>query len=94
MVEDDDDVIHGNNSSNLQLSANLNDLEFETLSIDVQSTLVEAPSPIIHVNNDDDFIDDEDDDPYDLAYSDANNYDDEVEVVTDVVYDSYVDLAD
>ena len=94
VAEDDDDVIHGNNSSNLQLSANLNDLAFETLNIDGQSTLVEAPPPIIHVDDDDEFIDDEDDDPYDLADSDANNSDDEVEDATHAVYDSDVDVAD
>ena len=97
VVEDDDDVIHGNNSSDLQLSANLNDLEPGTLNIDGESTLVEAPPPIIPVDDDDDFIDDEDDDPYDLAYSDnevANNSDDEVEVATNVVYDSDFDCAD
>ena len=56
--------------------------------------LVEAPPPIIHVDDDDEFIDDEDDDPYDLADSDANNSDDEVEDATAAVYDSDVDLAD
>ncbi|PWA82869.1 hypothetical protein CTI12_AA173260 [Artemisia annua] len=93
VVEDDDDVIHGNNSSNLQLSTNLNALELSPLNIDGQSTLVEAPPPIITVDEDDDFIDDEDDDPYDLADSDPNNSDDEIEVATDVVYDSDVDMA-
>lgn len=42
MVEDDDDVIHGTNSSDLALYANLNDLQFQTLNIDGHSTLVEA----------------------------------------------------
>ena len=94
MVEDDDDVIHGSNSSDLTLSANLNDLQFQTLNIDGHETLVEAPPPIISVDDDDDFIDDEDDDPYDLADSDGHNSDDEVEVATNAVYNSDYDEAD
>ncbi|GJX31687.1 hypothetical protein Tco_0241542 [Tanacetum coccineum] len=68
-VEDDNDVIHDNNSSNLTLSTNLNDFDFATLNIDGQSTKVEAPPPTIHVDDDDDFIDDEDDVLYDLVDS-------------------------
>ncbi|GJU97340.1 DIE2/ALG10 family protein [Tanacetum coccineum] len=60
----------------------LNDLDFTTLNIDGQSTDVEAPQDIIDVDEDDDFIDDEDDVPYDLADSDdevlANDDDDDV----------------
>ncbi|GKE86047.1 hypothetical protein Tco_1559789 [Tanacetum coccineum] len=60
VVENDHDVIHDNNSSNLALSASLNDLDL-------------APPNIILVDEDDDFIDDEDDVPHDLA-----DFDDEV----------------
>ncbi|GJZ52527.1 retrotransposon protein, putative, ty3-gypsy subclass [Tanacetum coccineum] len=68
--EDDPDVIHFDNSSNLALSASLNDLDFTTLHIDGQSTDVDAPPDIIDVDEDDDIIDDEDALPYDLADSD------------------------
>ncbi|GKD52013.1 hypothetical protein Tco_1280989 [Tanacetum coccineum] len=91
VVEDDHDAIHENNSSDLALTANLNDLDFVTLNIDGQSTEVEAPPPIIPVDEDKDFIDDEDDVTHDLAYTDnevlANSDDDDDEVVT-VVYSS------
>ncbi|GJT39761.1 hypothetical protein Tco_0939626, partial [Tanacetum coccineum] len=87
VVEEDHDVIHDNNSSYLAQSANLNDLDFATLNIDGQSTKVEAPPPIIPVDNADDFIDDEDDVPYDLSDSDnemvaavARGHDGEVSV--------------
>nr|GEW13231.1 hypothetical protein [Tanacetum cinerariifolium] len=87
MVEEDHDVIYENNSSDLALSANLNDLDFATLNIDDQLMKVEAPPPIIPVDNDDDFIDDEDDVPYDLADFDnkvaaavARSHDGEVSV--------------
>nr|GEV31529.1 hypothetical protein [Tanacetum cinerariifolium] len=79
VVEDDHDVISENNLSDLELSTNLNDLEFATLNIDGQSTKVEAPPPTIHVDDDDDFISDEDDVPRDLVDSDneflANSHD-------------------
>ncbi|GJU93727.1 hypothetical protein Tco_1318483, partial [Tanacetum coccineum] len=61
--KDDHDVIHDNNSSDLALSTSLNDLDFATLNIDGQSTDVEAPPYITDVDEDDDFIDDEDDVP-------------------------------
>nr|GEW66635.1 Gag-Pol polyprotein [Tanacetum cinerariifolium] len=70
VVEDDHDVIHYDNSSDLTLSTNLNDLDLATLHIDGQSTDVDAPSYIIDVDEDDDIIDDEDALPYDLADSD------------------------
>nr|GEV46566.1 hypothetical protein [Tanacetum cinerariifolium] len=86
MVEDDHDVIHDNNSSNLALSASLNDLDFMTLNIDGKSTKVEAPPDIIPVDDDDDFIDDEDDVLHDLAYSKdevlANDDDNDDEATT------------
>nr|GFB82126.1 hypothetical protein [Tanacetum cinerariifolium] len=72
-VEDDHDVINDNNSSDLALSTSLNDLNFVTLNINGQSTDVEAPPDIIDVDDDDDFIDDEDGVPHDLTY-----FDDEV----------------
>ncbi|GKD15522.1 hypothetical protein Tco_1199929 [Tanacetum coccineum] len=73
VVEDDHDVIHDNNSSDLALSTSLNDLDFMTLNIDGQSMDVETPPDIIGVDDDDDFIDGEDEVPYDLA-----DFDDEV----------------
>nr|GEU95827.1 retrovirus-related Pol polyprotein from transposon TNT 1-94 [Tanacetum cinerariifolium] len=45
VVEDDHDVIHDNNLSDLELSANLNDLDLMTLNIDGQSTEVEDREP-------------------------------------------------
>ncbi|GJZ79711.1 hypothetical protein Tco_0644548, partial [Tanacetum coccineum] len=67
---DDHDVIHDNNSSDLALSTSLYDLDFATLNIDGQSMNVETPPYITDVEEDDDFIDDEDDVPRDLADSD------------------------
>ncbi|GJX02071.1 hypothetical protein Tco_0185984 [Tanacetum coccineum] len=67
MVEEDPDVIHFDNSSNLPLSTSLNDLDNATLHIDGQSIEVEAPPDIIDLDEDDDIIDDEDALPYDLA---------------------------
>ncbi|GJV74280.1 hypothetical protein Tco_1494275 [Tanacetum coccineum] len=85
MVEANPDVIHFDNSSDLTLSTSLNDLDFETLHIDGQSTDVDAPPYIIDVDEDDDIIDDEDALPHDLAYSDdevlVNVDDDDVAVV-------------
>ncbi|GKC94443.1 hypothetical protein Tco_1159885, partial [Tanacetum coccineum] len=79
--EDDHDVIHDNNSSDLALSASLNDLNFATLNTDGQSTYVEAPPYIIDVDEDEDFIDNEDSVPHDLAHSNdevlANDDDDD-----------------
>ncbi|GJU82264.1 hypothetical protein Tco_1284629 [Tanacetum coccineum] len=73
IVEEDHDVIHDNNSSDLTLCISLNVLDFATFNIDSRSTNVEAPPDIIDVDEDDDFIDNEDDVPHDLA-----DYDDEV----------------
>ncbi|GJX17271.1 hypothetical protein Tco_0218103 [Tanacetum coccineum] len=78
-------VIHDNNSSDLALSTSLNDLDFATLNIDGQSMEVEAPPNIIAVDDDDDFIHDEDGIPHDLADSDdevlANADDDEAMII-------------
>nr|GEW98625.1 hypothetical protein [Tanacetum cinerariifolium] len=83
-VVDDHDVIHNNNSFGLALSANLNDFDFATLNIDGQSTEVEAPPAIIHVDVGD-YIIDEDDVLYDLADFDnevlTNSDDDDDEVM-------------
>ncbi|GJY60388.1 CACTA transposable element [Tanacetum coccineum] len=49
VVEDDPDVIHVDNSSDLILSASLNDLEIAALHIDGQSIDVDAPPDIIDV---------------------------------------------
>ncbi|GJY65590.1 hypothetical protein Tco_0467828 [Tanacetum coccineum] len=70
VVEEDPDVIHFDNLSDLALSTSLNDLDFVTLHIDGQSTDVDAPPDIIDVDEDDDIIDDEDALPHDLADSD------------------------
>ncbi|GJU32294.1 hypothetical protein Tco_1175883 [Tanacetum coccineum] len=68
--EEDPDVIHFDNSSNLPLSTSFNDLDNATLHIDCQSTEVDVPPDIIDLNEDDDIIDDEDALPHDLADSD------------------------
>nr|GEW42235.1 hypothetical protein [Tanacetum cinerariifolium] len=68
VVEDNHDVMHDNNSSDLALSTSLNDLDFANLNIDDQSIEVKAPPDIIVVDNNDDFIDDKDGIPCDLAY--------------------------
>ncbi|GJX07400.1 F-box domain containing protein [Tanacetum coccineum] len=86
VVEDDPDIIHFDNSSDLPLFTSLNDLDNETLHIYGQSTVVDAPPDIIDVlDEDDDIIDDEDSLPLDLADSDVedliNVYDDGVEKV-------------
>ncbi|GJV92294.1 pyruvate kinase [Tanacetum coccineum] len=70
VVEEDPDVIHFNNSSDLPLSTSFSDLDNETLHIDGQSTEVDALPNIIDLNEDDDIIDDEDAIPHDLADSD------------------------
>ncbi|GJY08361.1 putative reverse transcriptase domain-containing protein [Tanacetum coccineum] len=84
VLEDDHDVIHDNNSYDLALSTSLGDLDFTTLNIDGQSTNVEAPPDIFNVDEDDNFIDDEDGVPHDLVYSDdevlANDDDDDDDV--------------
>ncbi|GJZ28808.1 hypothetical protein Tco_0573455 [Tanacetum coccineum] len=69
--QDDPDVIHVKNSSNLALSTSLNDLEITALHIDDQSIDVDAPPDIIYVVDEDDYIIDEEDPiPHDLADSD------------------------
>ncbi|GKB94332.1 RNA-directed DNA polymerase, eukaryota [Tanacetum coccineum] len=91
VVEEDHDVKHENNSSDLALSTRLNDLDFATLNIDCQSTDVEAPLDIIDVDDEDDFIDDEDDVPHDLVYSNDEvlaNDDDDDDLAATVVYSS------
>ncbi|GJU76791.1 hypothetical protein Tco_1273861 [Tanacetum coccineum] len=65
--EEDHDVTHFDNSSDLALFTSLNDLDFATLHIDGQSMDVDAPPDIIDVDEDDDIIDDEDALPHDLA---------------------------
>ncbi|GJZ92654.1 CNGC15b-like protein [Tanacetum coccineum] len=74
VVEDDPDIIHFDNSSNLPLSTSLNDLNNATLHIDGQSTVVDAPPYIIDVpDEDDDIIGDEDALPYDLSDSNVED---------------------
>ncbi|GKE88258.1 hypothetical protein Tco_1565733 [Tanacetum coccineum] len=70
VVEEDPDVIHFDNSSDLPLYTSLNDLNNATLHIDGQSTEVDAPPDIIDLDEDDDIIDDEDALPHDLTDSD------------------------
>ncbi|GJU50158.1 hypothetical protein Tco_1219713 [Tanacetum coccineum] len=70
ILEDDPDIIHFDNSSDLPLSTSLNDLNNATLHIDGQSTVVDAPPDIIDVpDEDDDIIGDEDALPHDLMSS-------------------------
>nr|GEZ18742.1 hypothetical protein [Tanacetum cinerariifolium] len=49
VVEDDPDVIHVDNSSDLALSTSLNDFEIAALNIDGQSIDVDAPPDIIDI---------------------------------------------
>ncbi|GJZ24864.1 hypothetical protein Tco_0562323 [Tanacetum coccineum] len=70
VVEDDLDIIHVDNSSDLALTTTLNDLEIAALHINGQSIDVDAPPDIIDVDEDDDIIDDEYVLPHDLADSD------------------------
>ncbi|GKA27732.1 hypothetical protein Tco_0713900 [Tanacetum coccineum] len=90
VVEDDPDVIHVDNSSDLALTTSLNDLEIAALHIDGQSINVDAPTNIIDVDENDDIIDDEDVLPHDLADSDdedlVNVDDDGVAMSTDVAW--------
>ncbi|GJU92476.1 proton-dependent oligopeptide transporter family protein [Tanacetum coccineum] len=92
--EDDPDIIHFNNSSDLPLSTTLNDLDNAALHIDSQSSEVDAPPDIIDVpDEDDDIIKDEDALPHDLADSDdedlMNVDDDGVDKVYSNVARSY-----
>ncbi|GJX76929.1 reverse transcriptase domain-containing protein [Tanacetum coccineum] len=92
--EDDPDIIHVDNSSDLALITSLNDLEIAALHIDGQSIDVDAPPDIIDVNEDDDIIDDEYVLPHDLEDSDDEdlvNVDDDDGV--DVVYSYVRDVA-
>nr|GEW33995.1 hypothetical protein [Tanacetum cinerariifolium] len=68
--EDDPDVIHVDNSSDLALSTSLNDFEIVALHIDGQPIDVDTPSDIIDVDEDDDIIDEEDPITHNLADSD------------------------
>ncbi|GJZ44470.1 retrotransposon gag domain, retroviral aspartyl protease [Tanacetum coccineum] len=69
--QDDPDVIHVENSSDLALSTSLNDLKIAALHIDGQSIDIDAPPDIIDiVDEDGDIIDEEDPIPHDLADSD------------------------
>ncbi|GJZ55314.1 hypothetical protein Tco_0610507 [Tanacetum coccineum] len=70
VVEDNPDIIHVDNSSDLALTTTLNDLEIPALHINGQSIDVDAPPDIIDVDEDDDIINDEDVLPHDLADSD------------------------
>nr|GEW73528.1 S-adenosyl-L-methionine-dependent methyltransferases superfamily protein [Tanacetum cinerariifolium] len=68
VVEDDPDIIHFDNSSDLLLSTSLNDLDNANLHIDGQSKKVDIPPDIIIdvVDEDDDITNDEDALPHDL----------------------------
>nr|GEU76837.1 hypothetical protein [Tanacetum cinerariifolium] len=65
--ENDPDIIHVDNSSDIALTTTLNDLEISALHINGQSIDVDAQPDIIDVDKDDDIIDDEDILPHDLA---------------------------
>nr|GEX37094.1 hypothetical protein [Tanacetum cinerariifolium] len=91
VVEDDPDIIHFDNSSDLPLSTSLNDLDNATLHIDGQSTEVDALLDIIDVvDEDDDITDDEDALPHDLADSD---FEDLINVDDDGVDKMSADVA-
>nr|GEZ46722.1 hypothetical protein [Tanacetum cinerariifolium] len=80
VVEDDPDIIHVDNSSDLALTTTLNDLKIMALHINGQSIDVDAPPDIIDVDEDDDIIDDEDALPRDFADFDDEaliNFDDD-----------------
>nr|GEX15510.1 hypothetical protein [Tanacetum cinerariifolium] len=84
--EDELDLIHVDNSSDIALSTSLNDLEITALHIDGQSIDVDAPSYIIDVDEDDDIIDEEDPIPHDLVDFDTEDLinldiDDDVNVI-------------
>ncbi|GJT85393.1 F-box domain containing protein [Tanacetum coccineum] len=92
VVENETDIIHLDNSSDLPPSTSGNDSDNVTfyiyLHIDGESTEVDAPPDIIDVpGEDDDISDDEDPLPHDLADSDVEdliNDDDGVEKMADV----------
>nr|GEU65220.1 hypothetical protein [Tanacetum cinerariifolium] len=91
-VEDDPDIIHVDNYSDLTLTTSLNDLEIAVLHIDGQSIDVDAPLDIIDVDEDDDIFNDEDVLPHDLASSDDEdlvNVDDD----DDVAFVYSIDVA-
>ncbi|GJX86138.1 hypothetical protein Tco_0336912 [Tanacetum coccineum] len=78
VVENEPDIIHLDNSSDLPPSTSGNDLDNVTfyidLHIDGESTEVDAPPDIIDVpGEDDDISDDEDPLPHDLADSDVED---------------------
>ena len=83
VVEDNQDVVHDNNSSHVTLSAELEKLNYSTIDIDVQPAEVEAPpAPIITDVDDDDDIDYDDHVPHDLASDDEDHVDGEDEADT------------
>nr|GEW89556.1 hypothetical protein [Tanacetum cinerariifolium] len=89
VVEDNTDIIHVDNSSDLALTTSLDDLKIMALHIDGQSIDVDAPPYIINVDENDDIIDDEDVLHHDLQHSD----DEDLVIVNDddgvaVVYSS------
>ncbi|GJR16177.1 F-box domain containing protein [Tanacetum coccineum] len=92
VVENEPDIIHLDNSSDLPPSTSGNDLDNVTfyidLHIDGESTEVDAPPDIIDVpGEEDDISDDEDSLPHDLADFDVEdliNDDDGVEKMADV----------
>nr|GFA59471.1 hypothetical protein [Tanacetum cinerariifolium] len=90
VVEEDPDVIHFDNSSDLPLSTSLNELDNATLHIYGQSTEVDTPPDIIDLDEDDDIIDDEDSLPHDLVDSDDEDL---VNVDDDDGVDMSADIA-
>nr|GEU76444.1 hypothetical protein [Tanacetum cinerariifolium] len=90
VVEDDPDVIHDDNLSDLALSNSLNDLEITALHIGGQSIDVDAPSDIIDVvDEDDDIIDGKDPILYDLAdFDDEDLVNLDIDDGVNVVYSS------
>lgn len=83
VVEDNQDVVHDNTSSHVTLSAELDQLNYITIDLDVEPTEVEAPpQPIVTNVDDDDDIDFDDHVPHDLASDGEDHVDREDEADT------------
>ncbi|GKD95904.1 formin-like protein 18, partial [Tanacetum coccineum] len=67
VVEDNEDVIHDNTSSDVALSADLDDLDFLNMGMNDESTEVDAPIDDDITDDDPDIIYDEDDVAIDIG---------------------------
>lgn len=74
--ENEQDVIHDVNSSDIALDANLDSLTYTSLRGDDQSTeIIVDTDERVAIRNDDNFIDDEDDDAHSLDDSESEDLD-------------------